>query len=315
MNEINVDKMNQFVISADDIAEAFGCDLVEDLRKYILGLDLCYELLSEEESAAVVLSCFDILLNGELRTAGKQRREEWVAGWGQNILAFERDPQATSLRPLYFGKHREVRWRQQFIRPSSQSFEASMLSIIVRWAAYKYLQNVDHIAEFGCGTGNNLVDLRAINSSARLIGLDWASSSQILVEAYSKSTCDQDLIARNFDFFNPDQSFDLGRNTAVLTVAALEQLGQNFLSFLDYLLVKKPAICINIEPIAELLDSSNVLDFISIEYFKKRNYLSGFLPELKRRARLGELVIHHEMRTYSGSLFIEGHSIVVWSPC
>ena len=119
---------------------------------------------------------------------------------------------------------------------------------------------------------------------------------------------------RNFDFFEPDDSLMLNSNSGVITVAALEQVGSSHKDFVQFLLRNKPSIVLNIEPISELLDASNALDSISIDYFKKRNYLDGYLSYLRQLESLGEVRICEAKRSYFGSLFIEGYSIIVWSP-
>jgi hypothetical protein len=301
-------------ITPNEIEEIFGCKLNDDLRNYVLNLNLDYKALSDDETREVCLSCFEMLIGSDMKIAGKHRKDEWETGWEQNVKSFMQDPSTANLRPLYFGKFEVSRWRQQFIRPVSLSFEVDMLSVIVRWVAMTFMVDSEYIAEFGCGTGINLVDLRSVYPNSVITGLDWTSSSQELVSALANSTNDSKIFARKFDFFEPDTLFAIGPETAVLTVAALEQVGSNFGPFLEYLLSKQPKVCVHIEPIGELLDSQNTLDFISIEYFKKRKYLDGFLTELRRRAELGELVIHQQSRTFVGSMFIEGHSVVVWSP-
>jgi hypothetical protein len=77
---------------------------------------------------------------------------------------------------------------------------------------------------------------------------------------------------------------------------------------------KKPKICINIEPISELLDENNFFDNLSIKYFKKRNYLNGYLDFLIDYEKRGFIEILDKRRIYSGSYFIEGHSLIVWRP-
>ena len=84
--------------------------------------------------------------------------------------------------------------------------------------------------------------------------------------------------------------------------------------FIDFLLEKKPEICLHIEPIAELLNEENLVDYLSILYFKKRNYLSGFLLKLRELEEAGKIKIHMAKRTFIGSLYIEGYSVIAWSP-
>jgi len=79
-------------------------------------------------------------------------------------------------------------------------------------------------------------------------------------------------------------------------------------------LAQKPAMCIHVEPIAELLNENVLLDNLSCKYFRKRNYLHGFLCGLQELERRGQARIHRTQRTGIGSLFIEGYSVVVWSP-
>ena len=80
----------------------------------------------------------------------------------------------------------------------------------------------------------------------------------------------------------------------------------------DFLLIKKPELCIHLEPIDELLDNDKLMDSLSIKYFRKRNYLSKFLPYLESLEKDGKIEIIKKQRTYSGSYFIEGHSLIVW---
>lgn len=123
---------------------------------------------------------------------------------------------------------------------------------------------------------------------------------------------DKKIEPHRFDFFEPDNSFEIKDKSVVYTVAALEQVGDNYKKFINYLLEKKPNICIHFEPISELLDENKLNDLLSIQYFKNRNYLNGFLDYLKLLEQQNKIKIIDQRRIYSGSYFIEGHSLVVW---
>jgi hypothetical protein len=125
---------------------------------------------------------------------------------------------------------------------------------------------------------------------------------------------DNNIHGFNFDFFKPDHSFKLDKNGAVITISALEQTGIKFNRFVNYLLKNKPEICIHIEPIYELLDDNNLMDFLSIKYIQKRNYLWGFLDHLRKLESKGKIKIIKAQRTYIGSLFVDGYSVIVWRP-
>src|SRR3989344_3164408 len=104
---------------------------------------------------------------------------------------------------------------------------------------------------------------------------------------------------------NPHKKLKLADNSAIYTLGSLEQVGSNYKAFVSYLLQNKPYICINIEPIAELLDENKLIDNLAIKYFKKRNYLDGYLDYLKRLEKENKITITEVKRTYIGSMFAE----------
>jgi|SRR3989344_7772481 len=283
------------------------------VKKKIIDFNFLARKLSVNERDEILLKITNTLLNFQVIKAGKHRQLQWERGWAENLEAI-RNKNYDSLTPRYFGKYDVVRWRQEFIRPLSANFEYSMLAIIEYWLFDKYLSSYKSIYEFGCGTGHNLLRVREINPKAEIFGLDWAKSSQEIIKMMSVKLSDPLLFAKNFNFFKPDKSFKLNKNSAIFTVAALEQIGEDFNPFIKYLLDQKPKICIHIEPVAELLDEDNLVDFLSLLYFKKRNYLSGFLTKLRELEKKRKIKIHKAQRTFIGSLYIEGYAVIIWSP-
>ena len=85
---------------------------------------------------------------------------------------------------------------------------------------------------------------------------------------------------------------------------------------LCYLYCKKPRYVIHIEPINELLNpESSLLDYLSVSYAKKRNYLNGYLDYLRVMEDTGLINIICAERSHIGSLFIDGYSVIVWECC
>jgi hypothetical protein len=296
-------------LTKDDFKDCLERDLSQYVQDKITGYNFIHEQLSTDEQQFYL----SILLHKEenrhileFRIAGGHRQSEWEKGWKENL-------DAGTILPKYFGKYNVLRWKQTFVKPISENYEANMLHLIVDWLADKYMRSASFICEFGCGTGHNLQQVRLINNSCLLMGLDWTASSQELIEKIAEDTSDLLLYGRHFDFFNPDYDFNI-EDSIIYTVAALEQTGERYTDFLDYLLYYKPKLCIHIEPIAELLNYRNLLDYTSIKYFKKRGYLSGFLTRLRELESKGQAEILLAQRTFIGSLFIEGYSVVVWKP-
>ena len=214
---------------------------------------------------------------------------------------------AEAVIPHYFGKYPVIRFKQDLIKPISTNFEYKSLAVITDWLLEKYFKKARTVYEFGCGTGHNLVRLREINRQAELWGLDWAKSSQKIIKKLGFKTA-------GFDLFKPDNKFKLKPSSIVFTVASLEQLGKEFKPIVKYWLKNQIKLCVNIEPISELLDKDNQWDKLSIVYAKRRNYLDGYLTYLRQLEEEGEIIIHQAQRTYIGSLFIDGYSVIVWSP-
>ena len=301
-------------LTAADFEEVFNDTLSRYVKRKIKEYDFCYSDLTSTERDAWIRKIVDVLLAPSIEEAGEHRLEQWEEGWGQNLAELEVRSRAESVIPGYYGKFNILRWKQKFIKPAHKDFERYSHAIIQDWLFDKYMRNAEAVYEFGCGTGHNLFRVRNVNPKAKIWGLDWATSSQKIIQKLARAGVDRSFFAYRFNFFVPDESFDLVDNSVVYTSASLEQVGTEYKTFMDYLLRQKPALCINIEPIAELLDEDNLLDYLSIQYFKKRKYLSGYLDYLRRLENQGRIKIHKAQRTYIGSLFIEGYSVIVWSP-
>ncbi|MBN8555183.1 MAG: hypothetical protein J0L93_07050 [Deltaproteobacteria bacterium] len=301
-------------LSIQDFTEAFGETLTPYVQRKIEDANFQYQNLTAAETEENYKKIVEILLHANLEKAGEHRLSIWEKGWGENLDCISKEEIMEALVPKYFNKFSIVRWRQQFIRPISKQFEYKMLAVLQDWLFDKYLRDKSAVYEFGCGTGHNLFRARNVNPKAELWGLDWATSSQEILNQLRKSGVDKNIFGHRFNYFEPDTNFHIKSNSAVVTVASLEQIGEKTDAFIQYLLDEKPELCIHIEPIHELLDKNNFMDFLSVEYFKKRNYLWNFLTRLQNFENAGKLDILKTQRSYIGSFFIEGYSVIVWKP-
>lgn len=292
----------------------FGEKLSPYIIKKIKKYNFKYTEISSEERDCLLRKIISTLLADFIVFAGQHRHKQWEKGWAENLNEMAKKDHIKAVSPHYFGKYDILRINQKFIRPQSNNFERNSLAIILDWLADKYMRNAEAIYEFGCGTGHHLLNVRQVNTRADLWGLDWVKSSQKIIKKLSETLPDKKLFARQFDFFHPDKNFKLDKDSIIYTVAALEQTGNRFEKFINYLLKNKPKLCIHIEPVAELLDENNLLDYLSIEYFKKRKYLTGFLDKLRQLEKKGKIKIIKAQRSYIGSLYIDGYSVIIWKP-
>jgi hypothetical protein len=301
-------------ITKDEYSQIFDNLASVSVAKKIDKLKLKYRLPTKDERDDIIRRALDVLVDPTIVQAGSHRRNHWEHGWGENLALYTKTKVAQDISPKYFGKYKALRYQKNFIIPISQAFEEQSLQLIVETLFHAYLQNLNHVYEFGCGTGHHLLRARAINPKITLHGLDWAKSSQKIIKEIRKNKVDTNIYGHNFDFFHPNSKIKIEPKSAIYTVAALEQVGSNFEPFLNYLLKNKPEICFHIEPINEVLDEKNLLDYMSMLYFKKRNYLWGYLTRLRELESEEKIEILEVKRSFIGSLFIDGYTVIVWKP-
>ncbi len=304
----------KITLTAKDFEKLFEDKITPYVSKKIKEYNLIYSPVTDEERDQCILRIVNTLLDPFLVYSGPHRLKQWEKGWGQNLQEFSEKPTTDSVFPHYHGKYEINRLDQKFVKGISKGYERNMLYVILDYLFDKYLRDAKTVYEFGCGTGHNLLRVREVNPQATLWGLDWATSSQKLIKKMVTEEVDENMKAHRFDYFKPDTKFKLDHDSIIYTVASLEQIGDKHTKFVSYLLKQKPKLCIHVEPIAEVLDENILIDSLSIEYFKKRKYLSGFLTHLQNLEKEGKVTIHEARRTYVGSFYIEGYSVIVWSP-
>jgi len=264
-------------------------DVEDKCGKLLQEYDFRYTLLKGKEFENTLLNVIKTIEDIHLSVSGKERHTDWEEGWGENLRLFTEsnyDPSALIPKWMYKTVYRHYLFK-------------------------KYLHPVDHIYEFGCGTGYNLVIMAQLFHEKNLIGLDWADSSVKLADAIA-SAYGFNLYGHRFDFFEPDLSLEVGENSAFITLNSMEQLGNNYHEFLNFIISKRPSLCINSEPLLELYDESDLLDYLAVKYHRKRNYLNDYLKVLKEFEQNNRIKILNTQRVNFGSLFHEGYSFVVW---
>jgi len=298
-----------FKVTPQDIEKILGFSLEENLNKRIKDLNLEYRDLSTDERNNYIKHVEEVL-SSDITKSGEHRITEWENGWNENLRNFRESKNINDLIPKYHGKNRIVRWNGDVVMPITDNFDYKIHICIVDAVLQNYLKGFKNVFELGCGPAYHLVRLNEHNKDLNLFGTDWTIVSQIINEI--NSILNINIHGHNLNFFNPNYDISVPKNSALYTVAALEQIGDNFKSLVDFIMTKNFEICIHLEPIDELLDSTNEIDNLSIRYFRKRNYLNGFLPYLEKLESENKIEIITKKRTLSGSYFIEGHSLIVW---
>jgi hypothetical protein len=299
-------------ITHKEIEQILGFEVSNDLKNKIDSFDLEYRLLTSEERDSYILNFINVLTS-DITRSGEHRLVEWEKGWNENYSKFKESKKTEDLIPLYHGKNRIVKWMGEPVMPLTQNFDYKIHICFVDAILQHYLNDLKNVFEFGCGPGYHLVRLSEYNKDLNLHGSDWTTASQNLIKEIN-SELKTNIKCFNFDFFKPNYDIDIPKNSGIYTVAALEQVGENYTEMVDFLIKKSPDICIHMEPIDELLDNNKLIDSLSIKYFRKRNYLHKFLTYLENLEKDNKIQIIKKQRIFSGSYFTEGHSLIVWKP-
>lgn len=299
-------------ITHEDLEKILNIKIDSQLKKQIEDFDLRYRELTKEERDYYILHNFNILTN-DIVVSGKHRINEWESGWEENLNLFKSSKNINDLIPKYHGKNRIVKWMGDVVMPLTENFDYKIHICFVDAIVRHYLNDVTNIFELGCGPAYHLVRLNQYNKKINLYGTDWATSSQKIINSINE-ILDLNITPINLDFFNPNYEIEIPENTGIYTVASLEQIGKEYKKIVDFLIDKKIKVCVHMEPIGEILDDDKLIDYLSIKYFEKRNYLKGYLTYLETLESQGKIEIINKQRIYSGSYFVEGHSLIVWRP-
>lgn len=297
-----------------DLLGVAGDKLPDACEAFVNSGDFNYDVPDANTRDGIILSILNHLESDRPTRVGEQRAEIWESCWADNLRRFvgaNHDPD--KLLPDFIRTGQPVRLRQQYVIPRTSGFEAAFLQVCRAYLFDRFFRETGTIYEFGCGSGFNLVALAKQLSGKRLFGLDWSKSSNETVNLL-RSNLNIDITGRDFDFFNPDPSLRLDQGSAVLTMCALEQVGPRHETFINYILQQRPSICLHMEPLLDLYDENNLVDYLALRYHRKREYLFGLLPYLNNLAAAGKIEIVETRRMFFGSLYHEGYSFVAWRP-
>jgi len=313
---------NEQIINGYQLIEKLGIkgvDLNSAFIKSKFDFSHSYRELTAAERDEVILSVVTSLEKNKFRVSGENDNTVWEKGWGEVLSTVKNSSQFSSdlLLPQYFKKETITRLFGDYVVSKDDNFEYN-LDQAFRCAVFsKYLVGQKRIVEIGSGTGNSQYLLSQLCSpSTELVGSDWATPSLELLKAISDSVQRPiEPVLFNMLTLEGYDNLKIDSDTAVFTVHTLEQLGKSHKPLLDSLLASKPRICVHIEPIKELYDSTSLMDYLAIKYHDVRNYLDGWLTALKELQQDNKIKILEEKRIQMGNKFHDAYNLVIWQPC
>jgi hypothetical protein len=298
-----------------ELARVTGCspEVADFAFERLRPPELIYRPLTEAETAIALAEIEAVIRDKPLRVVGADDPDVWERGWAE--LAYRlADQRVTTetLRPQYFHAGVPCRLFGALVKQITPDFEY-WVGLCVRFAIFAaFLRDRAHIVEFGCGTGINLLLLTELCPGTRLVGCDWATPSQKILAQMARES-GKAIEGYRFNMLTATGNCgEIDGASAVLTVHALEQLGAGWQPFLDFLLARRPGLCLHIEPLLELYEPGNALDDLARRYHLKRRYLQGFVPAIEKLAAGGDAEILALRRTPFAGLYQEAYSVLVW---
>lgn len=284
---------------------------------FLDGGGLTYRHLTPDELTEVLAGIESDLEGRDMPVSGPGMHALWERNWAaqlEAVVGSEGDDTANrKIVPEFIQDRDIVRLDGEFVTTRTPEFELNLANLFRKWLFRRYFSDVDWIGDFGAGSGLNLGFLSDLFPATTLRGFDWSESAVGIIDHVGQIR-DADVRGQLFDFVNPDHSLTLPSNAGVLTWGALEQVGDQFAPFLEWLRSRDPHIVVHVEPIVDWYDENSTIDELGIRYHEKRGYLKDFWPALRDLEEAGDIEILHARRIRFGSLFHEVYSFIVWRP-
>lgn len=275
--------------------------------------ELRFRLIGAAEQARLEAETEQLIAKG-FSVVGEHRAGIWRDAWQEHLERFEKSGHSLdALNPNFVLGSSILRWQGAYVENVTELFELRFVEIFREWLFRRFLHDIDHLYEFGSGSAFNVAAYSRLFPDVEITALDWAPAAVRIAELLGEKL-GLNIAGRRFNFFEPDKSIDLARNCAALTMCALEQTGERFGPFLDYLLEKRPKRVVHVEPTVELYDPASTHDRLAIRYHDERKYLRGLLPALQRLASDGRIRLNYVRRLGFGSRFHECYTVLVWEP-
>ena len=231
----------------------------------------------------------------------------------EDLVNFEKYGQLDELVPKYYRPEHIIRINQDFVYAENPNIYYEIVNIFRRWLFSYYIKPTGDFFEFGCGPGHNLPVIAELYPSIMIHGLDWAESSVKIIEKM-RAQFQIPVKGHLFNVFEPNYQLKVPDNSTFFTSGCLEQIGNRHQAFIEFILSKRPELCVNTEPINEVYDPKSLLDYLALKYTQKRNYLNGYLSSLEDLQKLGKVEIIEKRRVNFGDLYQEGFTIIAWKP-
>ena len=157
----NRDARMMLDLTVQDFARSFGTtveNIPDECRSLINTMDFRYKRLNPDKRDRTVLQILKKINSNELSVSGREKKEVWENGWGENLQNFIRSAHdLNELVPKYYRPGGILRIYREYATSFDPNFEFNFFKVLRLWLYKTYLENLEAVYEFGCGPGHNLV--------------------------------------------------------------------------------------------------------------------------------------------------------------
>lgn len=223
----------------------------EEISQFYQDRDFSYQYFSAQEKDKIILDILEYIRKDQVVVATPEREKVWDKGWRENLDSFLQHRNIDSLLPRFIKPTNVIRLQQDYVRPTNPYFERDFCLLLQQWLFKRYMTDFEAVYEFGCGSGFNLVTIARLFPKIKIFGGDFVPSSLRLVDEIAHCY-GYNMSSFHFDMTKPDFKMQMLDNSCILTFCSIEQINNRFQDFIYFLLNKKPALCIHVEPVFEL---------------------------------------------------------------
>lgn len=306
------------MLKKNEILQSLPFNVSDKCKKRIEELEIDAIKTSGQELERCILKIVREIIDNQPEKAGEHRRKDWKTGWEENYKEYIKGKDIRALIPGYYNKYNFIRFNGHLYTCQSSSCELNSVRILINSIADAYLKDLDSIVELGAGTCHHIVELsKSLSKGVSFFALDWSDATKKIATELSNNHQVEKIHGYKCDFFDPcweDNENKPHGKVGVYSFAAFEQLGNNYMNMVEFIIEMKPSIVIQLEPLTETLPDSELLPYLSKKYSEKRGYLEGYTRYLTQLQEDGKIELLTISRMPFGSLFIEGYSLVAWKP-
>lgn len=299
---------------------------LETSENFDRGAMLFLELSSVELEGAI-LQIRNRIRNDSQKVGVTERSHVWEEGWRENEALFRKVQVWDALQPRYYLRNRDItscvtgfhiyRLFGRLIQTPRIDFE-SQVAEAHRTLLFGFMCNVMQspppiVMDIGCGPGLNLLTLHRTFPNSDLIAADFVGSALECTQAALLNT-GANTAAMHFDFTDPPADLSLPAGSLVVTVGALEQVGnpESLGKFKAWIMKQRGVWFCHAEPFTEFYQPDVFLDDLMLLFAEKRGYTTGFLPWIRNQFELGSIANFREQRVRLGSPMLEGYNYCLY---